>query len=395
MSVLTESVAGQCGQPIRNSCTEGISMTQERWPNCVRILVCLGILAVAPAIVQGDNLLANPGFETVYNTVGNFPNDFGYWRGDLTAFTGPAQGITPYEGQRMMHLIASSAKGPTIAFIGSELVQLVDPTASGVDLSAGNAVAVVTAYYNRVPGDSETDTQFRVDVRTFAGDPYTYNSQVNNSELSMVQKDLFSDGDVATWQACTAVVPVPPETGFVAVRVAAMEDVVNDATYPEFDGHYVDATSMVIVPMEDCNSNGMPDVLDIAGGTSKDCDRSGVPDECELASPECPYLLGDVSNDGLVDEVDILQFYSVLLHLNQCGCAVAAADINRDGVVNVRDIRPFIRIVRCNLGLPQGGFGPYPAGDLGQLAQELDVELDLGLQLQAAAPIQQVQRERP
>lgn len=46
-------------------------------------------------------------------------------------------------------------------------------------------------------------------------------------------------------------------------------------------------TFAVFVPSPaeaDCNHNGIPDGVDIAGGTSVDCQPNGVPDECDIAS---------------------------------------------------------------------------------------------------------------
>ena len=36
----------------------------------------------------------------------------------------------------------------------------------------------------------------------------------------------------------------------------------------------------------DCNSNGIPDDVDISGGPSTDCNQNGVPDECDRVHPE-------------------------------------------------------------------------------------------------------------
>lgn len=47
----------------------------------------------------------------------------------------------------------------------------------------------------------------------------------------------------------------------------------------------------------DCNSNGIPDDLDIAGESSLDCDRNGIPDECQV-SPDC-------NGNGTCDGQDI------------------------------------------------------------------------------------------
>ncbi|MCB9851179.1 MAG: PQQ-dependent sugar dehydrogenase [Phycisphaerales bacterium] len=38
-----------------------------------------------------------------------------------------------------------------------------------------------------------------------------------------------------------------------------------------------------IVPCPDCNSNGIADDAEIAGGTSPDCDSNGLPDDCDIA----------------------------------------------------------------------------------------------------------------
>ena len=47
----------------------------------------------------------------------------------------------------------------------------------------------------------------------------------------------------------------------------------------------------------DCNANGAPDALDIAGGSSADCNLNGVPDECELdPCPSFTFLVDRGSN---------------------------------------------------------------------------------------------------
>ena len=61
------------------------------------------------------------------------------------------------------------------------------------------------------------------------------------------------------------------------------------------------ADLVVNVPF-DCNDNGVPDDLDIQGGTSQDCDASGVPDECELADG----TLTDANTNGVPDVCECL-----------------------------------------------------------------------------------------
>lgn len=57
----------------------------------------------------------------------------------------------------------------------------------------------------------------------------------------------------------------------------------------------VDLLPATIVILSDCNHNGIPDVDDIAAGTSEDCNGNGRPDECE---PDC-------NGNGMADECDV------------------------------------------------------------------------------------------
>ncbi len=55
------------------------------------------------------------------------------------------------------------------------------------------------------------------------------------------------------------------------------------------------------VNLPDCNSNGIPDDEDIAGGTSADCNTNAIPDECDIADGTSL----DVNGNGVPDECDI------------------------------------------------------------------------------------------
>ncbi len=48
----------------------------------------------------------------------------------------------------------------------------------------------------------------------------------------------------------------------------------------------------------DCNSNGIPDPIEVIEGSATDCDINGVLDECELSSRDC-------NSNGIVDACDI------------------------------------------------------------------------------------------
>lgn len=86
----------------------------------------------------------------------------------------------------------------------------------------------------------------------------------------------------------------------------------------------------------DCNSNGVPDMLDLLQGTSVDTDVNGLPDECVPCK-------SDLNNDRVVTGADL----GVLL--GSWGQSDVPADLNADGVVGGAD-----------LGILLGAWGACP-----------------------------------
>ena len=105
-------------------------------------------------------------------------------------------------------------------------------------------------------------------------------------------------------------------------------------------------STVIVVGFPDCNSNGIPDEVDIAAGTSEDCNTNGLPDECDIAGGtstdsngngipdrcECP---GDSDLNGAVDAGDVLDL------LAAWGTGDPVFDLappGGDGVVDVNDL---------------------------------------------------------
>jgi len=212
-------------------------------------LACgMAAMALFPRAGLAENLFANPGFETVVATTGSWPTDVGYWRGDYSAIVTASDGIAPLEGTHMLKFIYSGSADPSDAG-GCELMQVVDLTSMAGLISQGGAAAVAAASFNRVDGDSETDRAFGVELRAYAGDANTFATQYQNGdELAVDYDQISTDGDTDTWEGASIELPLPVTTGFVAVRLWASENVYNDLTGVEFDGHYGDATSLVVIP---------------------------------------------------------------------------------------------------------------------------------------------------
>ena len=90
---------------------------------------------------------------------------------------------------------------------------------------------------------------------------------------------------------------------------------------------------------DDCDDDGVPDVIQIFDGTYEDLDENGVPDLCEIC-------VGDLNDDGLVGPPDL----GILLAVwGTDGSIVIGSDINGDGTINASDLGPLL-----------GAWGPCP-----------------------------------
>ena len=78
---------------------------------------------------------------------------------------------------------------------------------------------------------------------------------------------IETDADLATWEPVSVVLQIPPDATYLALEILAIENVQNDATAPEFDGHYMDGTSLEVelgpIPVPGL---GFPGRLLLAGG---------------------------------------------------------------------------------------------------------------------------------
>jgi len=232
---------GRLGEAYQNKggVPEGFIMTR----------LVFALLVIFSGQVASGDIIVNGGFETPFTTTGELPTGFGYWDFDpaTTVLSGPS--IAPAEGSWMLQFLASAdvnVAAQTLSATASNVWQLIDMSPYSQLVRAGVARVEASAKFNRVPGDAETDTLFVLDIRAYAGDPTTFPTQAQDwiaTDLARVRESLFSDGNPATWETLTAELFLPVNTDFVAVQIAAGENVVNDAVSPEFDGHYADAVT--------------------------------------------------------------------------------------------------------------------------------------------------------
>ena len=202
-----------------------------------------GVLLGAAASAQ-TNLVTDGGFEAPDASMAPqatalcFPTSFaqaGQWRGDRAAIVaGTNQGIAPFEGSQMLHLIF--AAGSPSELNSSQLKQIIDLRAFETDIDAGGASLSASARFNRVQGDAQTDTLFSIQFAAYQAGDTPFPSPTGPDASGTV----LTDGDVNTWQLASADLVLPVGTDFVLLQVFAAENIKNDTSGTEFDGHYAD-----------------------------------------------------------------------------------------------------------------------------------------------------------
>ena len=190
------------------------------------------------------NLVTNSGFELA-EPVSGIPTTGGDWGVDPAAIVTTEQGITPRTGNRMLRFDQTTPTGNgdgADAFVS----QIVDLTSLSDEIDAGTVTVRARAFFNRIPGDALTDTEFRLNIRTYSGNPARFLTDIGSfaSDNSAV---LLSDGDVGTWEELTTDLTLPAGTKFLEVAIAAIEDIQNDPPPSQLDGHFVDDVSLEIL----------------------------------------------------------------------------------------------------------------------------------------------------
>jgi hypothetical protein len=212
---------------------------------CVFVLT---IILMTTPLLSAKNLVCNAGFEDEPNLACGRPTDYCYWCGNVTEIVSATDGITPLEGSQMLKFMytLSGCEGPGYTE-NSDLWQIVDVSRFAALISVGKALASASANFNRIAGDPDTDTEFFVEIRAYAGDPHTFPNQFGNDELAMADCHIETDGDLETWESASVDLVLPTDTDFIAIALGASENVFNDLSGVEFDGHYGDAVSASII----------------------------------------------------------------------------------------------------------------------------------------------------
>ncbi len=215
-------------------------------PRTAQVLF-LGLVSLGVSVSAHAEMVTNSGFEVAEPTLdpgnGITLTAFGDWDGDRSTIVTAENGITPLEGSQMLRF-DSAGETPASGLHTSQVYQAIDVSAYSSVIAAGQAEATASAWFNRVPGDAETDTLMGMWIFAVHGTlPFTGTNYVG-AQLQTV----FTDGDVGTWEEVTSRFLLPTTTDYVVICIEADEDVFNDVSVPEFDGHYADMVSFTVVP---------------------------------------------------------------------------------------------------------------------------------------------------
>ena len=194
--------------------------------------------AVVRLLGGPSDLLVNGGFESQEALGGGASTGFGDWKEDQAGTVGAENGITPYEGSRMLKFLGTSLTGGSTD-IASEVGQFVPMSAFAAEIAAGSGVrVVVTGRFNCI---AATDSFFRIELVGFNGTP------ANLGTVTTWRAQAFeTDSNTATWETLSNFIDLPPGTTMVLARVTAVENITNDPTSPEFGGNYADGIQLTV-----------------------------------------------------------------------------------------------------------------------------------------------------
>ncbi len=209
----------------------------------MRFTATLFLVAVLCQFSYADSLV-NGGFDAPGNPESRQPTTAGIWSGDPTMIVSATQGVTPFSGDFMLQFTGTSPAGP-VGF-DSGLWQLTDVRHLRSAIDAGDLEAELSAWFNRVHLNDTTDTMFALRLTAFGNTLAEFPGVFTGTGLANVSVDLIADSDVSTWENLSGSFVIPPGTMFLATELRAVENVFNDGSPPEFDGHFVDAVTLVI-----------------------------------------------------------------------------------------------------------------------------------------------------
>lgn len=154
-----------------------------------------------------------------------------------------------------------------------------------------------------------------------------------------VQAEISQRDDVLQWRLNGRMFTIRLDTSVTAGNIMlGLMDTYSSIANPATDTFVIFDNVRVIG--RDCNSNGVADEQDLAGGTSLDCNGTTVPDECEPIGGGDYDADGDVDTDDLVSLADGMAGPGVPATATEPAClpaCLAAHDFDADTALDLAD----------------------------------------------------------
>ena len=203
--------------------------------------------------------LVNESFESGPAPVSTgMPSRPGIWSGDSSEVVGPAQGVTPYRGDRMLRLLRADYPGKSrqeadpsrrVSYVADQW-QLIDLGPYKSELAAGGVIARFSAAMNAaVFPDSET---YRCSFSIYALDAETAEHLTPDNPHGLIDASLAAvhatnaslDRDPRTWQIEGCVLHVPADASYLMVRVGVTHAF--EQRREDFPGHFIDDVKLTL-----------------------------------------------------------------------------------------------------------------------------------------------------
>jgi hypothetical protein len=193
---------------------------------------------------QIGEVLRHSGFESGTKLRIGADSQTGVWFGDVCQIVREHGKVRPYTGDRML-LFQSTGQDTQDGSEtrASQLSQWIDLSPWRDAIADGRVQAKLTARFNRVAGDAETDSQFSIQLESFevGSDEAQHLLKSGRLARSRTGHQLLSDSEPASWEKLEAVLTLPANSRCINVMILAFENVVNDdEVNEEFDGHFAD-----------------------------------------------------------------------------------------------------------------------------------------------------------
>ena len=193
---------------------------------------------------QIGEVLRHSGFESGTKLRIGADSQTGVWFGDVCQIVREHGKVRPYTGDGML-LFQSTGQDTQDGSEtrASQLSQWIDLSPWRDAIADGRVQAKLTARFNRVAGDADTDSQFSIQLESFEVAPNKALELMKSKRLarSRTSHQLLSDSDPASWEKLEAVLTLPANSRCINAMILAFENVVNDGgDNEEFDGHFAD-----------------------------------------------------------------------------------------------------------------------------------------------------------